>query len=206
MYNILSSGSQGNCIIYFNTIMVDIGAPYSLIKPYIKQIQLVLLTHEHNDHFNLQTIKKVQLERPAVRFGCGEFLKEKLSGVRNVDVYEAGKIYDYGAFKISPVILYHDCENFGYRISKGGKKIFHATDTYTLAGITAKNYDLYALECNYDEERVYEVVREKEARGEYVHQKGSMNSHLSVQQAQDFVLKNAGSNYEFIMLHQSKEF
>ena len=206
MYNILSSGSQGNAVIYYGSVLVDCGVAYSLIKPYIKQIQLVMLTHEHNDHFNIQTIKKLQFERPSVRFGCGEFLKEKLHGVRNVDAYEAGKIYDYETFKVSPVILYHDVPNFGYRIFKEDKKIFHATDTAHLIGITAKNYDLYALECNYDEERIYEVIREKEARGEYAHQKGSINSHLSIQQAQDFVLKNAGNDYEFIMLHQSREF
>ena len=35
---------------------------------------------------------------------------------------------------------------------------------------------------------------------------GAINSHLSIQQAQNFVLKNAGDKYEFITLHQSKEF
>lgn len=204
MYNILSSGSSGNAIIYFNEIMIDCGIPFSLTKQYVKDIKLVLLTHIHGDHFNLSTIKKIAFERPSIRFGCGPFLADKLKDIRNVDVYDPGKIYDYGAFKISPVILYHDVKNFGYRIFKDDKKIFHATDTFTLEGISAKNYDLYAIEANYDEETVYKIIEERQARGEYAHQRGSINSHLSRQQAQSFVLKNAGSNYEFIMLHQSK--
>lgn len=207
MYNILSSGSHGNSIIYFDTILVDCGVSFSHIKPYINDLQIVLLTHQHKDHLNMSTIKKIQQERPAVRFGCGDFLADKLQGIRNVDVYGPGKMYDYGAFKISPIILYHDVPNFGYRIFKDGKKTIHATDTYTLEGISAKDYDIYALECNYDEDRVYDIIREKEMRGEYAHQKGSINSHLSKQQAQKFILSNTSrQDIQFLMLHQSSEF
>jgi hypothetical protein len=125
---------------------------------------------------------------------------------------EAGKVYDYGQFKISPVTLYHDVKNFGYRIffppvgDKGGCKIFHATDTAHLKWITAKNYDLYALEANYDEDTVHETIERKQANGEFPHQIGAINSHLSIQQAQNFILNNAGANYEFLPLHQSSEF
>lgn len=206
MYNIISTGSKGNAVIYFDSILIDCGVPYSHIKPYIDKVQMVLLTHQHSDHFNMSTIKQIQFNRPSIRFGCGAFLSEMLSDVRNVDVFEAGKIYNYGLFKVSPIVLYHDVKNFGYRLFKNDKKIIHATDTVTLDGITAKNYDLYAIECNYDEDKVFDVIREKTARGEYAHQRGSINSHLSKQQAQAFVLNNAGTNYEFIMLHQSSEF
>lgn len=207
MHNILSTGSQGNAIIYFNSILVDVGISFSRIKSYLKDIQLILLTHQHSDHFKLNVIKKIQSERPSIRFGCGSFIAEKLEGVRNVDIYEPGKIYNYGSFRVSPIILYHDVPNFGYRIFKDGKKLLHATDTYTLEGISAKDYDIYALECNYDEERVYDIIREKQQRGEYAHQRGSINSHLSKQQAQKFILSNTSrTDIQFLMLHQSSEF
>lgn len=207
MHNILSTGSKGNAIIYFNSILVDVGISFSRIEPYLKDIQIVLLTHQHSDHFKLNVIKRIQEERPSIRFGCGSFLADKLQDIRNLDIYESGKMYNYGSFKISPVILYHDVPNFGYRIFKDGKKLIHATDTYTLEGISAKDYDIYALECNYDEERVYDIIREKEYRGEYAHQKGSINSHLSKQQAQKFILSNTSrQDIQFLMLHQSSEF
>lgn len=207
MHNILSTGSKGNAIIYFNSILVDVGISFSRIEPYLKDIQLILLTHQHSDHFKLNVIKRIQEERPSIRFGCGSFLADKLQDIRNLDIYEPGKMYNYGSFKISPVILYHDVPNFGYRIFKDGKKLIHATDTYTLEGISAKDYDIYALECNYDEERVYDIIREKEYRGEYAHQKGSINSHLSKQQAQKFILSNTSrQDIQFLMLHQSSEF
>lgn len=203
MYNIISSCSDGNSIIYFDSIMVDCGVPFSSIKQYVDKVQIVLLTHIHGDHFNISTIRRLAFERPSLRFGCGEFLYQDLQGIRNVDVFQPGKVYDYGLFKVSPVILYHDVPNFGYRIFKDNKKIIHATDTFTLEGISAKNYDLYSIEANYDDDTIWDSISAKEARGEYAHQRGSIKSHLSRQQAQDFVLKNAGANYEFIMLHQS---
>ena len=207
MHNILSTGSKGNAIIYFNSILVDVGISFSRIEPYLKDIQIVLLTHQHSDHFKLNVIKRIQEERPSIRFGCGAFLADKLHGIRNLDIYESGKMYNYGSFKISPIVLYHDVPNFGYRIFKDGKKLLHATDTYTLEGISARDYDIYALECNYDEERVFNIIREKEYRGEYAHQRGSINSHLSKQQAQKFILSNTSrQDIQFLMLHQSSEF
>ena len=212
MYKILATGSKANAVIYHGKLMVDIGVPYSVVKPYIKDISIVLLTHEHGDHLNIKTLKKLQFERPSLRVGCGEFLLEKLkeNGIKNIDVYEIGKIYNYGMFGISSVKLYHDVPNFGYRIfwDNSRHNIFHATDTSHLQGITAKNYDLYSLECNYDETHIWQVIQEKEARGEFAHQREAMNAHLSLQQAQNFVLKNTTENhkYEFIQLHQSSEF
>lgn len=204
MYNIISSGSAGNAIVYFDRIMVDCGVAYSKVEECINSDTFVLLSHFHEDHLNVQTIRRMQFKHPSIRIGCGDFLKERLNGIRNVHVYEAGKIYDYGKFRVSPVRLYHDCENFGYRIYYGDKKIFHATDTFTLDKITAKNYDGYFIEANYDEDTVFDLIREKTARGEYAHQRGAINSHLSVQQAQNFVLRNGGTS--FVPLHQSKEF
>jgi L-ascorbate metabolism protein UlaG (beta-lactamase superfamily) len=211
MYKILKTGSKANAIIYHNKIMVDCGVPYSVVMPYIKDISIVLLTHSHNDHLNIKTLKKIQFERPSVRVGCGEFLIEKLTenGIKNIDVYKPLERYGYLTFDICPVQLYHDVPNLGYRIIKDEKiKIFHATDTGHLQGITAKNYDLYALEANYDEAHIWEVIQEKELRGEFAHQRGAMETHLSVQQCQDFIIRNVSQNheYEFIQLHQSSEF
>ncbi|MCF8219801.1 MAG: MBL fold metallo-hydrolase [Bacteroidales bacterium] len=203
MYNIINTGSKGNAVIYFDKILLDCGVPFSSLNPYLYDIQLVLLTHIHNDHFSLQTLKRLVFERPSLRIGCGQHMVEYMEGFKNVDIYEPGKIYDYGSFKVSPVILWHDVPNFGYRLYQDDKKILHATDTVHMEGISAKNYDLYCLEANYDEETVYEIIREKEARGEYAHQKGAINSHLSFQQANDFFFKNKGENSILVRLHES---
>ena len=208
MYNILASGSTGNCEIYHNTIMVDCGIPYSQIKPYVKDISIVLLTHAHNDHLNIRTLKKIIQERPTLRIGCGVWMLDKLEGVKRskIDVYEYGKWYDYGVFKLSIGKLYHDVENCFYRIEKDGYKIFRATDTSCLEGITAKGYDLYALEYNHDEEIALQVIEEARRKGEFTHLIGSMRTHLSEQQASEFYHKNRAEHSQVIRLHETKSY
>jgi hypothetical protein len=127
-----------------------------------------------------------------------------LDGIRNVDVFQIGKEYDYVSFSLVPVKLYHDVPQCGYKIFKGGVKIFHATDTAHLDGIQARGYDLYALEHNYDEEAIGQIIAEKEAAGQYCYEKGAVNSHLSEQQARQFIFNNAGDNYEILRLHESR--
>ena len=201
---IINSGSDGNCIIYHKTIAVDMGIPFSKIKPYLYDLQLIALTHIHSDHFNLSTIKRIAFERPGLRFLCGKWLVPYLDGIKNIDVCEIGIIYDYGIFKISAVKAYHDVENIGFRIFKDTHKLFHITDTCTLEGISAKNYNSYFIEVNYNDETIWETIKSYEEQGKYAYMRGAINSHLSKSQAQDFVIKNAGDNYEFVMLHQSK--
>jgi len=204
MYKVISSGSQGNAILYYGCILVDCGVPYSSLKPFVKDIQIVLLTHEHKDHFNITTIKKLAFERPSLRFGCGAFLSDKLNEIKNIDIYDVSEVYNYGKFQISPVKLYHDVPNFGYRIFKDNTKIFHATDTAHLNGIEAKGYDLYALEHNYNEETIFDSIEQKQAQGQFAYQKGAINSHLSEQQANDFIFRNKGENYQVLRLHETK--
>lgn len=206
MYKVLASGSTGNAVLYHGNILVDCGVPFSLIRPFASQIQILLLTHEHHDHLNMNTIRAISINRPSLRVGCCKWLSEKLKDIRNVDIYEIGQEYDYGQFTIAPVKLYHDVPNCGYRIIKGNYKIFHATDTLHLKGITAKGYDLYALEHNYDEETIRGTIIRKEANGEFAHERTSLNSHLSEQQARDFIFQNKGDNYEVLRLHESRSF
>ena len=205
MHSIIASGSTENSVVYHNSIMVDCGIPFNQLRKVINNLQLVLLTHKHSDHLNLSTIKKLAFERPSLRFGCCEWMVEHLEGIKNVDVYEIGKLYDYSQFQISPVKLYHDVNNCGYRIFKDGIKIFHATDTCTLDGISAKEYDLYALEHNYDEETVWDNIKAIEDSGGFAHQRGAINSHLSEQQAKEFFFRNMKESSKLIRLHEHHE-
>ena len=202
MYKIIASSSKGNSVIYHDCIMIDCGLPYSKIKEHIKDLQLLLLTHSHSDHFKISTIKKMKYEKPSLRIGCCEWMLHLLTDIRNVDIYEIGKIYNYNKFQISPVKLYHDVPNCGYRIFKENKKILHATDTKHLEGISAKGYDLYALEANYDEDKVFDIIKEKELQGMFSHEKGAINSHLSEQQCADFYFKNKNASSQLIRLHE----
>ncbi len=152
----------------------------------------------------MSTLNQLTSLRPTLRVGCGEWMEEYVQGVRNVDFYKIGELYDYGQFQVSPFKLYHDVPNCGYRIFKDEKKIFHATDTFTLEGITAKDYDLYAIEHNYNEDTVWDSIARIEAVGGFAHQRGSINSHLSEQQARDFIFKNKKEESQVVRLHETR--
>ena len=204
--NVIGSGSSGNAVIYFKSILVDCGVSFKALQPYLKEIQIVLLTHIHSDHLNLRTLQKMQSLRPTLRIACCSWLVEELPNLKNIDVLEIGKMYNYGSFKVSPVKTYHDVPNCGWRIFKDDFKIFHITDTAHLEGITARNYDLYAIEHNYCEEKVEKAIREAQAEGKYCHAIGSIQTHLSIQQANEFIEANAGANSQVLELHKSKHF
>ena len=204
---VISSGSEGNAVIYNNAIMVDCGVSLKALQEVKRSLKIVLLTHKHSDHLKIRTLQRLQAERPTLRVACGAFLLDELPCIKNIDVLQVGKIYDYGAFKVSPVKLYHDVPNFGWRIFlPNGQKIFHATDTVHLEGITAKGYDLYAIEHNYCEEYIQQAIEEARANGEYTHAYGSIKTHLSIQQARAFIDKNRKESSEVLELHKSRSF
>ena len=204
---VINSGSEGNAVIYNNAIMVDCGISLKALQEVKRSLKIVLLTHKHGDHLKLRTLQRLQAERPTLRIACGDFLLEELPCIKNIDVLQVGKIYDYRAFKVSPVKLYHDVPNFGWRIFlPNGQKIFHATDTAHLEGISAKGYDLYAIEHNYCEEYIQQAIEEARAKGEYTHAYGNINTHLSIQQARAFIEANRKESSEVLELHKSRSF
>ena len=208
-YKILASGSKGNAVIIDKFIMIDCGVPFRTLNENYKDLKLLLLTHKHKDHFYIQTIKRLSTERPTLRIGCCEWLVQALvdTGInkRNIDVYEIGKIYDYGSFKVSPVKLYHYVPNCGYRLFLEGGKVLYATDTKHLSGIAAKDYDLYLLEANYTDDDISARMEEKEQTGAFSYEKRVINTHLSQKQCDDFIAENAGGRSLYVYLHQHKE-
>ena len=115
---------------------------------------------------------------------------------------EIGKKYDYGAFQISPIKLYHDVENCGYRLYFDNERVLYATDTATLDGISAVGYDWYFIEANYTEEDLRERIAKKEADGGYIYEYSVPKRHLSKEQCDSFFEKNATEDSKLVYLHQ----
>lgn len=207
-YKIIASGSTGNATVLGSGILIDCGVSYKALEKAIPVIKLVLLTHIHGDHFNKTTITRLAKERPTLRFGCCDWLVYDLIGcgvnAKNIDVYKIGKWYDYRAFSVSPVNLYHDVPNCGYRVQIQGDKAIYMTDTVTVEGIQAKDYDLYLIEANYIEEEIQEKIREKEANNEYCYERRVLYTHLSKEQCDEFLLENMGDNSKYEYMHQHK--
>lgn len=208
-YKIVSSCSTGNAVIIRDSILIDCGVSFKRLEKYYRQLKLVLLTHIHSDHFKKETIKKLAIERPTLRFACCEWLLKPLleCGVerKKIDVLSIGTKYDYKLLKVVPIKLYHDVPQCGYRILFDDFKVIYMTDTRTVEGISAKNYDLYLIEGNYDEDEIEKRIKQKQENCEYVYEFRAKESHLSVQQASEFLMNNMGEKSEYVFMHQHIE-
>ena len=208
-YKVISTGSEGNAVVLNGYMLIDCGVSLRSLSAVKKALKIVLLTHIHSDHFNRTTVRRLAAERPTLRFACCEWLLNELllCGVRmqNIDLLSVGKLYSYGSFRLSPIKLYHDVPNCGWRIFFGGEKAVYITDTSTVRGITAKDYDLYMVEANYSEDEIRERIRAKEATGQYIYEYRVLRTHLSKEECDEWLLENMGENSEYVYLHQHKE-
>lgn len=208
-YKIISSCSTGNATIIRDIILIDCGVTLKKLEKYYKQLKIVLLTHVHQDHFNRSTIKRLAQERPTLRFACCEWLLQPLleCGVerRNIDILQIGTKYDYKLFKIVAIKLYHDVNQCGYRILFDDYKVIYMTDTKTIEGISAKNYDLYLVEANYKENELEERIKQKQLQGDFTYEWRVKATHLSEEQCVEFLLNNMGKNSEYVFMHQHIE-
>lgn len=207
-HNIIATGSDGNAVIIEDLVLIDCGVPFKILKEYVPKLKLVLLTHEHSDHFNKSTIRKLAQERPTLRFGCGQWLVNDVlaCGVNpsNVDILTANVMYGYGICNIIPVPMVHNVPNQGYKLHFPQGKVFYATDTNNLDNISARDYDLYLIEANYSDEEIWKRIEAKEENGEFAYERQVLNNHLSKAKCDDFLVRNMGSVSKFIYLHERK--
>lgn len=196
-HKVIGTGSDGNSFMFEDSLIIDLGLSYKrmtdILGVEIGKIKFILLTHIHGDHLNPTTARKIFVNTEAV-FVCGAWLKDNLLKIgvesERIKVVECGKVYKLGEFLISPIMAYHDVENCGYRIAKDDHKHIHITDTYTLDGLTALNYDTATIECNHCEIKALELIEEARENKEFSHLAGAMASHLSVQKTKAFCREN----------------
>lgn len=206
---ILSSGSGGNCTIINNRIAIDAGLPYKQIAPYADGLEVVLLTHRHSDHLRASAVRGLA-KRSERLFGTPDYLVEE---VRNMGVTDAqtvsvnaGDEIRFDNFMVIPFRLKHDVPNQGYKIHfDSGEKIFFATDTGSLDGIEAPNYDLYLVEANYTEADIRRRIWEKEVEGVYCYEYKARRNHLSKEACDAWLYSQMGSRSRYVYMHQHVE-
>lgn len=203
-YSIINTGSDGNCTIVNDIIAIDMGVSYKKLSPYVNKLQLILLTHIHGDHFNKSTIRKLANNRPTLKFGCCEWLVKDLidcgADKRNIHVYDIGTKYNYRTFSLIPIKLYHDVPQCGYRLFMNNEKLIYATDTKSLEGIKALEYDVYLIEGNYEND---EELKNRSDNDYYYNR--VKNTHLSKEYATNWLLENMGLNSVYEFMHQHKD-
>lgn len=213
-YRIIDSGSSGNAVVFNNTVMVDAGVSYKKLAPYLRQLQLVLLTHIHSDHFNRTTIKRLASERPSLRFACCSWLVAPLveCGVHkyNIDVCTPGIRLWYVSCDFVCFELEHDVPNCGYQIrfdkdrSREYETVVYATDTVSLPDLPACDY--YFVESNYKNlDELAERVRVKTENGEYVYEKRVAENHMSEEYVLNWLVRNGSPSSRHVFLHEHQD-
>lgn len=201
-YEILGSGSSGNCVI-IEDMMVDIGLPYKRIKEKLYEIKYILITHRHTDHVNRNTVKKIKENFPRIKI------------IGNYDVCDLIHL-DYPVGDETEIILkdrvinsfkcVHDVPCSGYVISYKDLQMIYATDTSTLDFAPKIKYDYFFIESNHDEKKV-EAIRNTTYKKYGYNAYAGAKRHLSTQQSQLFYFLNRkDKESKWIELHKSERF
>ena len=215
-FDVIATGSTGNAVVINSNILIDVGVPFKALEPVKKDLKLVLLTHSHGDHFKPRTVRALHKERPTLRWGCCEWMvgplleagvDKRVIDVANADVPgDTSKALIYNGLAIvRPEPLVHDVPNCGWHISSSKENLFYATDTATLDGIEAKDYDLYMIEANHTREELEARARAKMEKGEFSYEVRAAANHLSQEQALDWLYQQIGPHSQYVFLHQHSE-
>ena len=209
-FDVIATGSTGNAVVINGIILIDAGVPFKALEAVKKDLKLVLLTHVHGDHFKPRTVRALHKERPTLRWGCCEWMVGPMleAGVdkRVIDVLTPGYCFVYnGVSTVVPERLTHDAPNCGYHIWFGSESLFYATDTATLDGVEAKEYDWYLIEANHTREELEARARAKMERGEFAYEVRAAANHLSQEQALDWLYQQMGPHSQYVFLHQHSE-
>ena len=132
---------------------------------------------------------------------------------RVIDVYDPDlpAFLMYGpTISIHPQRLVHDVPNCGYHMifspeHERRKRLFYATDTATLDGVEAPEYDLYLIEANHTREELEARARAKMEKGEFAYEVRAATNHLSQEQALYWLYQQMGPNSQYVFLHQHSE-
>lgn len=199
-YKVVSSGSQGNCVI-INDVMVDCGVPFKEIEEYLYDIRYLLLTHSHSDHINKTTLNRIKKRFPRIAI-IGNYEVHLLHRVNHIS--NNGFDVELKNYTFTPFECVHDVVTQGFTWKYKGHDIIYATDTASLEHAPRKKYDYLFLESNHDIKKLEKVRAERD--GSYSPYLSAMR-HLSTKDCKTFYYLNRKSREsELIELHQSKRF
>lgn len=215
--DVIATGSKGNAVVLNGKYLFDCGVPLGKIKPFLKNLRVVFLTHCHSDHFLRGTIGRIHHHRPSVLFACGRNLLVPLCGQcgvspDNVILCEPGKpmCISWGAESIEFQCfdLIHNVENIGWAVKteQGAHSgtAMYATDTQYIP-MDFPGLDLYMVECNHT---VDDLERRRQAKieaGEFIYEDTVRLSHMSEETVKDYLSRNAGPYSQVVFLHQHRK-
>ena len=159
---VIASGSKGNCTYIEcgnKKFLIDVGINYLQIQNAlrdinvdVKDIDFVLITHNHNDH--IKGLGAFLKKTEAVLYAPTKIYENlcKTIEIKNYHVFE--KFIEIDNIEINSFSLSHDVECYGFLIKFDGKELVYITDTGYLNNRyfdLLSNKDVYIIESNHDE-------------------------------------------------------
>lgn len=113
------------------------------------------------------------------------------------------KEYDFGAFNLTPIETYHDVRNMSYKVNFKPITVYYATDTKKLDYLDClKGLNYYFVENNYSKKEIEERIREKEEKGEFVYEYRVLDTHMSAEEINSFLIEMMTKDSQFVYCHQ----
>ncbi len=205
-FNVLCSGSKGNCCIVGSgdtKIVIDCGSTVTYLKKSFEALQItieqcdgILITHEHSDHIKqIRMFKDIPVYAPFA-----------ISSIYNERIIQPLTTFKIGCLTILPLPLSHDtgvC--FGYIITDGKETLVQVTDTGYLSASNIKlitGADYYIFESNHDPEMLMATRRPDYLKKRILSDIG----HMSNEYAADVLCQCIRSNTrEIALAHISQE-
>lgn len=115
------------------------------------------------------------------------------------------KEYDFGAFNLKPIETYHDVRNMSYKIDFKPVTVYYATDTKKLDYLDClKGLNYYFVENNYSKKEIETRIQEKKEKGEYIYEYRVLDTHMSAEEINSFLIEMMTGNSQFVYCHQHK--
>ncbi len=170
----LGSGSKGNSI-YIATettkMLIDAGLSYkqteerlSSINVDIKDLDAVVITHEHSDHVKGLDVLCSKLQIPVLaNMDTARELQGLLKNEPRFKIFSTGEPFVFGDIQFHPFSIQHDTvDPVAFTLQVHSTKIGVCTDlgfATTLVAMHLKNCDYLYLESNHDPELVHASSR-----------------------------------------------
>ena len=170
----LASGSKGNCI-YLGTdntkILIDVGlsakatvAKLAEINVNIKEIDAILVTHDHFDH--IQGIKGLSLKMGIPVFANSETAKgivHHFQECPKFKIFSTGETFEFGDLEIQPFSIQHDTlDPVAFTIKFNDQKIGVCADLGFVTSLVQnqlKDCDYLYIEANHQPSMVHASSR-----------------------------------------------
>jgi len=196
---IINSGSNGNCAVIDDTLIIDAGWNCTPKGKY------VLLTHHHSDH--TKHLDKMGGLPIYCTGETAEALREKWPYVA-FQIVPTDTLLELGDYQIRFTPVKHDAPCVAFDIRKGAERILWATDfSEFLAPINLNAYDALYIECNntlYVEDMGDVYFSETKPKDEF-HRRKSFQNHCNVQYLID-MFKQQPCYAPLTLLHRSSHY